>query len=858
MKRVIIILLLTFVCLSLSSQTTEGYDQRIVDGKLSYSECMVLINSGDVDLALPSLYNLLDKYKKDTAYIEDYLKIVISLDNYYNNIGDIASSHQLLDSAQELIHSLKYYINTPNNRVFKVLQGREQMALHSYADALSYYLLAQMECNEVNDKSGFYIDLLCQISEGYQNINDLLMATIYIEEAKELYEEKYGNIYEDKGNIDKLQVYILRVYGRLHFMMNNWDEAEKIYAYIINIHQDYGIEDTESLLIAYNNLSQTLIAQHRYDESLKFLSRVNSHNNEVDFIVSQNMSIIHLLMGNNREAVSYLKTFNSAAKQNVVSVFSNYSGMDIESYWNKYAVEMITLNNLVAYKTQDPEAIIEAYNNMLFCKNLLLGTSKVLKERVSKAKDPQINRRYEEYITLRDSLSYKTNDNNLKGEIAYKLARKEEEILRSIGGAEKLIQGSISSWNDVLTMLDENEVAIEFSFIVTKESLIDDKGYYGAFILRKDFTAPKLVLLGGIDNIDELIGKIDQDILSINDFYSSGSQKLYRLTWKEIEPYLADCSTIYYSTTGELANINFDIVQDDKGKNLNDKYKLIKVSSTNKIADIKLSNKQTFTSSVLYGDIKYNESLAEMAKESERYTKYSNSPIVEELALRTISDRGNWNDLDATKFEVSTIKKILIDKKVNTLTFTGIAACEESFKSLSGNSPDIIHLATHGYYISSNEKATVNSFINHLTPYSEKEKYLQWAGLLMAGANNAWNGNFDLENTEDGILTADEISRLDLSKTKLVMLSACETARGYVDPVNGIYGLQQAFKKAGVETIVMSLWKVPDEATSLLMSNFYDMLVDGVERHEALKKAMFEVRKLFKDPYYWAGFIMLD
>ena len=133
-----------------------------------------------------------------------------------------------------------------------------------------------------------------------------------------------------------------------------------------------------------------------------------------------------------------------------------------------------------------------------------------------------------------------------------------------------------------------------------------------------------------------------------------------------------------------------------------------------------------------------------------------------------------------------------------------------------------------------------------------------WSGIMLAGGNNIWQGNFDLKNVEDGILTADEISRLDLSNTKLVVLSACETAKGMIDPVDGVYGLQRAFKMAGAQTIVMSLWKVHDDATSLLMTLFYSYLTGGMEKHQALWKAMMDVREKYEDPYYWAGFIMLD
>jgi hypothetical protein len=286
--------------------------------------------------------------------------------------------------------------------------------------------------------------------------------------------------------------------------------------------------------------------------------------------------------------------------------------------------------------------------------------------------------------------------------------------------------------------------------------------------------------------------------------------------------------------------------------------KLIRVSSTTNISIVKESCKPYYKSSVLFGGIKYNESLSEMKKESERYPNYSNSAVDNGLALRSISNRGTWGELNATKDEISGIKESLKKNGIATQTVTESFANEESFKALSGKSPDIIHLATHGYYISSRKKASVSSFLSQITPYSEKERYMQWSGLLMAGANNAWNGNFTLENVEDGILTADEISRLDLSKTQMVVLSACETAKGVIDPVDGVYGLQQAFKKAGAGTIVMSLWKVPDESTSLLMNSFYAALISGNEKHDSLKMAMLEVQKKYKDPYYWAGFIILD
>ena len=142
--------------------------------------------------------------------------------------------------------------------------------------------------------------------------------------------------------------------------------------------------------------------------------------------------------------------------------------------------------------------------------------------------------------------------------------------------------------------------------------------------------------------------------------------------------------------------------------------------------------------------------------------------------------------------------------------------------------------------------------------YSDKEDKLIRTGVSMAGANNVWCGKAQVSGIEDGVLTADEISRLDLSGTDLVVLSACETAKGSVDPIDGVLGLQRGFKKAGAKSIMMSLWKVSDTVTSILMTEFYTQLGNGLNANEALKTATRKVKAQYPDPYYWAAFVMLD
>jgi CHAT domain-containing protein len=183
----------------------------------------------------------------------------------------------------------------------------------------------------------------------------------------------------------------------------------------------------------------------------------------------------------------------------------------------------------------------------------------------------------------------------------------------------------------------------------------------------------------------------------------------------------------------------------------------------------------------------------------------------------------------------------------------GADANEYVFKSLSSTSPEIIHIATHGFYIPREERISYRYYTE-----TTSDLAMERSGLMLAGANDAWNGKL-IPGIEDGILTASEIAELDLSRTNLVVMSACETGLGEITE-DGIEGLQRAFKSAGVETLVMSLWKVDDKATEMLMEEFYKLLIKGYSKDDAFQSAKAKVRskKSYSSPYYWASFIMLD
>jgi CHAT domain-containing protein len=174
-------------------------------------------------------------------------------------------------------------------------------------------------------------------------------------------------------------------------------------------------------------------------------------------------------------------------------------------------------------------------------------------------------------------------------------------------------------------------------------------------------------------------------------------------------------------------------------------------------------------------------------------------------------------------------------------------------------SPRILHLATHGFFLD-DQHLDPDTAWRDLTSADRLagarfENPLLRSGLLLAGFNTWRKGGDVPAEAEDGMLTAEDVTGMDLLDTELVVLSACETGLGQVHVGEGVFGLRRAFAVAGAKTLVMSLWKVPDEQTQQLMVDFYSRILRGEGWAEALRQAQQALRARYPDPYYWGAFI---
>ncbi|MCS6796673.1 MAG: CHAT domain-containing protein, partial [Raineya sp.] len=212
---------------------------------------------------------------------------------------------------------------------------------------------------------------------------------------------------------------------------------------------------------------------------------------------------------------------------------------------------------------------------------------------------------------------------------------------------------------------------------------------------------------------------------------------------------------------------------------------------------------------------------------------------------------GSVTYLPGTKKEVAGIEQLAKRANYQVETYLAESASEENLKAVV--SPSVLHIATHGFFIESQE--------HDRNTRTEEQKFfdnpLLRAGLLLAGAEVTLRKE-QLLTKENGILTAQEAMNLDLQGTDLVVLSACETGLGEIKNGEGVFGLQRALQEAGARSVLMSLWKVDDAATQEMMTLFYEnLLIKKQDKRTAFANAQNTMKKKYKYPYYWGAFVMV-
>jgi len=332
------------------------------------------------------------------------------------------------------------------------------------------------------------------------------------------------------------------------------------------------------------------------------------------------------------------------------------------------------------------------------------------------------------------------------------------------------------------------------------------------------------------------------------------TSKLYNKLFAPLTARSGGAKDIFISPDGEISLLPFEIYTCPDGQYAIEKFKMSYLSSGRDLLRFKQKRKSSRWAMIM-ADPAFDLSGEAIAE---------NSGIEREefpaLPSTAASVRGVSQCLDflfpplpESLREAGAIREALEKKGgLEIRLYSGDRAREEILKEMNP-SPWILHLATHGF------------FCEDFNPGQEEryENPLIRAGLAFTGANHSGPGIGDQSLPgEDGILTAFEASGLNLNETELVILSACETGVGEVRHGEGVYGLRRAFQHAGAQTIVMSMWRVPEKQTCRMMVDFYKHWLAGEGKREALRQAALNILNSHREkyaghPYFWGAFVLV-
>lgn len=536
----------------------------------------------------------------------------------------------------------------------------------------------------------------------------------------------------------------------------------------------------------------------------------------------------------------------------IIEQLGQYTSTSRYEAWREHFVYLVEANRLFSVKVSESEECVGvAYNSLLLSKGLLLSSEIEFERAVKQSADADLQKEYNRLKQMQSSLRSSSSllSPAAKERMERSAKKLESNLMEQVQQYSDFAQIFNIKWQDVQSRLSDVDVAIEIMDNVYHDDFKSHRGYV-ALVLRKGWRAPRYVTLCAEDIIGDRCGQGPKI------YNGTESKHLYNLLWGRLEPYLRDGDNVYISAADLLHQLNFEVLEGPDGRRANERYNVYRVSSTKELCMHR--DKRALVNAVLYGNLKYDVDSKTMAQSASEAIKYLADNDVVQSLLRTGID-----ELPATEREILSIGRVLEQRGVKTRLLMRSMGGEESFKALSGRATSILHIATHGFYHQDTTRRDMDNYwierASMISGTSEEfDAMMRTSGLLLSGGAAAWRGEKTPEGLEDGVLYADEIATLDLSSTDLVVLSACETALGVVLS-EGVMGLQRAFKRAGVRTIIMSLWEVNDAATALFMRTFYECWLGGESRHQAFVAAQRRVRQQYgPQESSWAAFIMLD
>ncbi|MEE9118543.1 MAG: CHAT domain-containing tetratricopeptide repeat protein, partial [Calditrichia bacterium] len=610
---------------------------------------------------------------------------------------------------------------------------------------------------KLGNRAPKYADLLKDLAVLYIATNRYDDAFNSLSLAQTIWETKLGR----RNNINAAEIYLLT--GDIYYSQRNYPKAEEHYLKAKKLYEK--------------------IFKDNHPEYVKVLSK---------------LSKVYYMDGGARKARNYIESAIESYNQFIKEFFPALSEREKAKFWNTIKGDYEFFNTLaVELMDEFPNLVQKMYNNALTTKALLLNSSIKIRERIINSGDEELINDYNNWLEqkeqLTDALSM-SPEQLTENEIDPGLLTTEvEQLEKQLSEKSELFGSSFEdktiTWENVRSSLKPNEIAIEMVRFRYFNHVFTDSVIYAGLYVRndKDEKKPKVFLIKNGEDLENKYFKVYRNsmIFKVRDRMSNEQY------WKPIEQVAGTLSTIYFSADGVYNQINLEAIPTEGDKYVIDNSNIILVSNTKDIYldQIKQQQKKEGNDAQIFGNPEF-------------------------YVLANASKKSNIGQLPGTENEINDLYQLLNENGWDIERYMRNEATEDQIKKL--DNPKVFHIATHGFYsptisvdgsdatLSQNQAAIVSN-------------PLLRTGLLLRGAGDLLDKTTFNFNMEDGILTAYEAMNLNLDQTDLVILSACETGLGDLQVGEGVYGLQRAFIVAGARTLIMSMFKVSDEATRKLM-----------------------------------------
>ena len=858
-----------------------GDYNKTIELETETTEIFKLILGADHPFYAGSLYNLAISYSKLGNYNEaikletealeiterilgtdhpDYAMSLANLAGYYDNLGNYNEAIKLGTEALEI---RKRTLDTDHPDYVKSLGN-----LAGYYDDLGNYNEAfklgtealEIRKRTLGTEHLDYAASLANLAIYYNDLGNYNEAIKLGTEALEIFKKTVGTEHLNYAeSLNNLALY--------NSSLGNYNEAIKLGTEALEIRKRILGTDHPDYAASLANIACEYSSLHNYNEAIKLgtealeIRKRTLGTDHPDYGASlANIACDYYEHGNYNEACQVLYAYVQNVHKNVLVAFIGMTSHERQLYWDKYRFDLNQLVPCIFVNSEFPNSSSILYDDTaLFAKGLLLFTEMEMIKIIQESNNVEAKLMYSELRQNRQILNAQylkpiaeryINCDSLE-RVSSDLERQLVSQVKEFGDYTRNLS---ITWKDVQSQLDDSDIAIEF----LSYNKTDSTTAYIALTLCKNDTAPVLTPL-----FNELQLKI---VAGDEDTYQNSAAN--GLIWGPLMNRLADKSHVYFSASGMLHSIGIEYLPSMDGKDCH------RLSSTRELVTHKPSQSiSSATTATIFGGINYNATYGSIESSAPKHVKDYYAMNTETSKKRGSFDyrsiqRYGVDSLRGSLAEMQEIYSMLKNHHVQCDTLSGTQASEESFKALSGQRKSLLHISTHGFYYTPEETENLNDHLKRMLIQNDRPTHYEDQSLLrcwlcFAGANQAIcdtlpDESRPVEGQEDGILNALEIAQTDLRGLDLVVLSACQTALGDVSQGEGVFGLQRGFKKAGAQSILMSLWNVDDEVTQLLMTEFYRAWTSGMTKTAALKSAQSKVKSKYPDPRHWAAFILLD